>query len=159
MQNLDWWQEKGGLQEEEKFGVEVREAAFVLGIRARFAAQIYPEKQRGSASLKVSVQPSLHPVFVTLKTCLLPLRCDRSPWQSPIQSPDVGHSRSRLVGQVDQDTVGQAEVQDGAHAPDFIREGLGQEALQFTDSLLYIQRRCGYFDDLAETLQPWPTKA
>lgn len=88
-------------------------------------------------ALKFSVQPSHHPVFVTLKTCLLPLRCDRSPWQSPIQSPDVGHSRGGLVGQVDQDTVGQAEVQDGAQAADFIREGLGQEALQLTHSLLH----------------------
>lgn len=48
----------------------------------------------------------------------------------------MGYSRGGLVGQVDQDTVGQAEVQNAAHTADLVGEGLGKEALQLPHSLL-----------------------
>lgn len=47
----------------------------------------------------------------------------------------MGHLRGGLIGQIDQDTVGQAEVEEVAHAADLISEGLGQEALHLRHHL------------------------
>lgn len=47
----------------------------------------------------------------------------------------MGHLRGSLIGQVDQDTLGQAEVEEVAHAADLVGEGLGQEALHLRHHL------------------------
>lgn len=62
-------------------------------------------------------------------------------WQEFPGSPtliraSVGHSRGALVEQVDEEAVGQADVEDVAHAADLVGEGLRQEALQHSDRLL-----------------------
>lgn len=41
----------------------------------------------------------------------------------------MGHLRGGLIGQVDQDTLGQADVEEVAYATDLVSEGLGQDAL------------------------------
>lgn len=86
--------------------------------------------------LEVSGQPGLRSVFITLKTRLLPLRCGRRSWQAHVNHRAWGtHSRGELVGQVNEETVCQAEVQDVAHAADLVSVGLGQGAFQLLDGL------------------------
>lgn len=86
--------------------------------------------------LGVSEQPGLRSVFITLKTRLLPLRCGRRSWQAHVNHAAWGtHSRGELVGQVNEETVGQAEVQDVTHAADLVGVGLRQGAFQLLDRL------------------------
>lgn len=47
----------------------------------------------------------------------------------------MGHLRGGLIGQVDQDALGQAEVEEFAHATNLVGEGLGQEALHLRHHL------------------------
>lgn len=57
------------------------------------------------------------------------------PGESQLTHASVGHSRGGLVNQVEKQAVGQVAVQDFAHAPDLICEGLGQEGSQLPDHL------------------------
>lgn len=77
---LDREREKKGLQAEEKFSTEVKEVAFFL--EAHDLLLRFTQRSKEEA-LAVSGQPGHHPVFIKLKTCLLPLRCGRSSQEVP----------------------------------------------------------------------------